>query len=113
MRSHKLIYILGYLTKNMLKKKKNIITLSGKQIWLLFLFFIFSLLNCKTSQFYILDEIDVVLDFNHTKNLTKIIKKFFSVSQFIKVTSKKGLVFNSNTIFKVKVEKEYSIINRC
>lgn len=66
----------------------------------------------KPSPFYILDEIDNALDSYHTQNVGKIIKNYFSVSQFIVVTLKKDLIISSNVIFKIKANKEFSAIFR-
>nr|UXY88235.1 60S ribosomal protein L7 [Cryptomonas curvata] len=93
-------------------KKKNISELSGGQTSLLALSFIFSLLIFKPSPFYILDEIDAALDFYHTQNVGKIIKNYFSISQFIVVTLKQGLILNSNVIFRIKLNEGYSTVFR-
>jgi structural maintenance of chromosome 2 len=98
-----------FIQKN---KKKNISELSGGQTSLLALSFIFSLLIFKPSPFYILDEIDAALDFYHTQNVGKIIKNYFSISQFIVVTLKRGLILSSNVIFKIKLNEGYSIVFR-
>jgi structural maintenance of chromosome 2 len=103
---------LNFRVSNKNFEKKNILELSGGQKSLLSLSLIFSLLVFKPSPFYILDEIDNALDSYHTQNVGKIIKNYFSVSQFIVVTLKKDLIISSNVIFKIKANKEFSAIFR-
>nr|UXY87244.1 60S ribosomal protein L7 [Cryptomonas sp.] len=83
-------------------EQKYVSELSGGQKSLLALSFIFCLLILKPAPFYILDEIDAALDSYHTKNIGKMIQSYFSVSQFIIITLKRGLTLNAKVVFKVK-----------
>jgi structural maintenance of chromosome 2 len=86
--------------------------LSGGQKSIIALSFIFSLLLSKPAPFYILDEIDAALDLCHTQNIGKIIREYFSMSQFLVVSLKNGIITKADLIFKIKNIRGKSVITR-
>lgn len=91
--------------------KNSLTELSGGQRSLLALSYILALLLYKPSPMYILDEIDAALDLSHTQNIGAVIRKHFSMSQFIIVSLKEGMFNNSNVLFRTRFQDGVSGIS--
>ncbi|NYZ76971.1 chromosome segregation protein SMC, partial [Candidatus Micrarchaeota archaeon] len=79
----------------------SIDALSGGEITLVTLMFIFALQFFKPSPFYILDEVDAALDKPNSKNLAQLIKSMAEKSQFILVSHNDTVISLANTVFGV------------
>ncbi len=92
--------------------KDPLTELSGGQRSLLALSLVLALLLSKPAPFYILDEMDAALDVSHTCNIGRIIKQYFSHSQFTIVSHRGGMFNNANVLFRVRFEEGSSVVMR-
>ncbi len=79
----------------------SIDALSGGEITLVALMFIFALQFFKPSPFYILDEVDAALDKPNSKNLADLIKNMSDKSQFLLVSHNDTVVSMADVVFGV------------
>ncbi len=79
----------------------SIDSLSGGELTLVTLMFIFALQFFKPSPFYILDEVDAALDKPNSKNLAQLIKSMSEKSQFILASHNDMVVSLANAVFGV------------
>jgi|Transcript_19819 structural maintenance of chromosome 2 len=79
---------------------------------ILALFFIFPLLIFKTTPFYILDKVDVVLDFYYTKNISQLLFQNFIFTQFLIVSLKKQIILDADVVFEVTRVSGKSYVTR-
>jgi structural maintenance of chromosome 2 len=91
---------------------KNLNELSGGKRSITPLCFIFSLLIFRTSPFYILDEVDVALDFCSTKNIYRMMSKTFSFAQFIIISLKKKIISDAEVIFEIGNMSSRNVVTR-
>lgn len=75
--------------------------LSGGEITLVALMFIFALQFYKPSPFYILDEVDAALDKPNSKNLAHLIKSMSEKSQFMLVSHNDTVISLADVVFGV------------
>ncbi len=90
------------------KKNKSLEELSGGQKSLILLLLIFSIQMRKPMAFYIFDEIDVSLDKENSKKLSKLIKELSKNSQFILVSHNDSLIAAADTAIGVTQQDTYS-----
>jgi chromosome segregation protein len=83
------------------KKKHNSDQLSGGQKSLLMLMLIFAIQMRKPMAFYVFDEIDIALDKENSKKLSKLIKELSARSQFIVVSHNDSLISAADTAIGV------------
>lgn len=62
---------------------------------------ILALLRFQPAPLYVLDEIDSALDLSHTQNIGRVIRKYFTGSQFIIVSLKEGLFRNAAVLYRI------------
>ena len=79
----------------------SIDSLSGGEITLVALMFIFALQFFKPSPFYILDEVDAALDKPNSKNLATLIKNMSDKSQFMLVSHNDTVISMADVVFGV------------
>lgn len=79
----------------------SIDALSGGEITLVALMFIFALQFFKPSPFYILDEVDAALDKPNSRNLADLIKNMSDKSQFLLVSHNDMVVSMADIVFGV------------
>ncbi len=82
-------------------KKHNADLLSGGQKSLMMLMMIFAIQMRRPMAFYVFDEIDVALDKENSKKLSKLIKELSDKSQFIVVSHNDTLISASDTAIGV------------
>ena len=83
------------------KKKHNSDQLSGGQKSLLMLMLIFAIQMRKPMAFYVFDEIDIALDKENSKKLSRLIKELSGSSQFIVVSHNDSLISAADTAIGV------------
>jgi chromosome segregation protein len=89
----------------------SIDALSGGEITLVALMFIFALQFYKPSPFYILDEVDAALDKPNSRNLADLIKNMSDKSQFLLVSHNDTVVSMADIVFGVtKTEKASKVV---
>ena len=76
-------------------------SLSGGEITLISLMFIFALQFFKPAPFYVLDEIDAALDKENSKRMVELIKQMSKDSQFIVVSHNDTVIANSDVVYGV------------
>jgi len=79
----------------------SIDALSGGEITLVALMFIFALQFFKPSPFYILDEVDAALDKPNSRNLADLIKNMADKSQFILVSHNDNVISMADIVLGV------------
>lgn len=89
-------------------KKKNDEGLSGGEKSILMLSLIFSVQMRKPMSLYILDEIDVALDKENSKKLSKLIRELSKKSQFIVVSHNDSLITMAEAAIGVAMQDGYS-----
>ena len=82
-------------------KEHSLNSLSGGEITLVSLMFIFSLQLFKPSPFYILDEIDAALDKENSKNMVKLISSMANSSQFILISHNDMVMSGADVVLGV------------
>ncbi len=82
-------------------KKRNLEELSGGQKSLIMLTLIFAIQMRVPMSFYIFDEIDIALDKENSKVLSKLIKELSQKSQFIVVSHNDSLITAADTAIGV------------
>jgi chromosome segregation protein len=75
--------------------------LSGGEKTLVALMFIFAMQFFKPAPFYILDEVDAALDKPNSKNLTELIAKMTTDSQFIMVSHNDAVMSSADSVIGV------------
>lgn len=90
------------------RKKQSSDLLSGGQKSLLALMLVFAIQMRNPMSFYIFDEIDVALDKENTKKLSKLIKELSSKSQFIVVSHNDSLISVADSVVGVVNSKNES-----
>ncbi len=89
-------------------RKKNDESMSGGEKSILMLSLIFSVQMRKPMSFYIFDEIDVALDKENSKKLSKLIRELSKASQFIVVSHNDSLITMAEAAIGVAMQDSYS-----
>jgi len=85
--------------------------LSGGEITLVALMFIFALQFYKPSPFYILDEVDAALDKPNSRNLADLIRNMSEKSQFLLVSHNDNVISMADIVFGVtKTDKASKVV---
>ncbi len=85
--------------------------LSGGEISIVSLMFIFALQFFKPAPFYILDEVDAALDKENSKRMVQLIKQMSKDSQFIVVSHNDTVIANSDIVYGVtKVDNASKVV---
>jgi chromosome segregation protein len=85
--------------------------LSGGEIAIVSLMFIFALQFFKPAPFYILDEVDAALDKENSKRMVQLIKQMSKDSQFIVVSHNDTVIANSDIVYGVtKVDNASKVV---
>ena len=92
--------------------KDSLSELSGGQRSLLALSMLLAMLKYRSAPFYIFDEIDSAMDLSHTENIGTIISDNFQDSQFLVISLKKDMYKSANVLFKTKIVKGFSDVDR-
>ncbi len=89
----------------------SIDALSGGEITLVALMFIFALQFYKPSPFYILDEVDAALDKPNSRNLADLIRNMAEKSQFLLVSHNDNVISMADIVFGVtKTDKVSKLV---
>ncbi len=92
------------------RKRLNAEAFSGGQKSLIMLMLLFSIQMRRPMSFYIFDEIDVALDKDNSKKLSRLIKEMSSSSQFIVVSHNDSLIAAADTAVGVVKKDDQSQI---
>jgi chromosome segregation protein len=91
-------------------KYLDIHSLSGGEKSLTALAFIFAIQEYKPASFYLLDEVDAALDKRNSETLSKLIRKYSKLAQYIVISHNDAIITEADQIYGVSMQDNISKI---
>jgi chromosome segregation protein len=87
------------------KKILNMDLMSGGEMTMTAMAFLFAIQKFRPAPFYVLDEIDAALDKPNTKKVTEFLTKYSKDNQFIVISHNDGTIQAASCVYGVSMEE--------